>query len=153
MTNIRELMNPEVITCAPGDSLDTAARAMWEGDIGCLPIVDEDRRVIGIITDRDACMAAYTRGQRLADIPIREVMSRNVVTCSPDEDLGAVEWRMAVAQVHRLPVVDATGHLLGIVSMNDLARSASDLHEEARIVETLAHVSAPRHAGLTRSVS
>jgi CBS domain-containing protein len=144
MANVQQVMNREVITCDLDDSLDLVAQRMWDGDVGCLPVIDDRRSVVGMITDRDVCMAAYTRGLRLAEIRVGDVMSRKVVSCSADEDLAAVEWRMAVAQVRRVPVVDSRGALIGIVSMNDLARKASSLHDEAAFVDAMAHVCEPR---------
>lgn len=124
---IRELMCSVVHSCGPQDSLATAARPMWEHDCGMLPVVQADGRVVAAITDRDICMAGWTRGRALADLRVADAMSRDVVTCSPDDDVSTAAAKMAQRQVHRLPVVDAAGKLLGILSLNDLAiASAND---------------------------
>jgi len=75
-----KIMTREVASCRPDDTLNDAARIMWERDCGFVPVTAEDSggRVVGIVTDRDLCMAAYTRGQRLADIRVGEVMSTGV---------------------------------------------------------------------------
>ncbi|MBL8750088.1 MAG: CBS domain-containing protein [Planctomycetes bacterium] len=124
---IRELMCSVVHSCGPQDSLAAAARPMWEHDCGMLPVVHADGRVVAAITDRDICMAGWTRGRALSELRVADAMSRDVVTCSPDEDVAAAAAKMAQRQVHRLPVVDAAGKLLGILSLNDLAiASAND---------------------------
>lgn len=124
---IEQLMTKDVACCGPDDDLGQAARVMWERDCGFVPVTDgtEDRRVVGIVTDRDACMAAYTRGQALGEIPIRDVMSTGIRTCKPADDVAAAETAMREAQVHRLPVVDDADHLLGVISLADIAREAA----------------------------
>ena len=68
---IGDLMTREVQCCAVGDSLNEAARIMWESDCGVVPVVDSEHRVVGVVTDRDISMAAYTRGRTLQDVSIR----------------------------------------------------------------------------------
>ena len=103
------------------------------------------------VTDRDICMAALTRGQPLHEIPIAVAMAKEVLSCAPDASLIDAEEVMWSAQVRRLPVVDAEGTLVGIVSLNDLALLAG--HEIGRknrdlsaqeVTATLAAISAPR---------
>jgi CBS domain-containing protein len=124
---IEQLMTKEVATCGPDDTLNQAARIMWERDCGFVPVVEsaESRRVVGVMTDRDACMAAYTRGQPLPEIRVGDVMSTRIRTCKPADDLAAAEETMREAQVHRLPVVDDGDQLLGVISLADLSREAA----------------------------
>jgi CBS domain-containing protein len=147
---IHELMTRDVKTCRENDSTNEAARLMWENDCGVIPVVDEERRPIGIITDRDVCMAGYTTGRKLADIRVGDVMTRNVQACNIDDSVGAAELAMQQRHVRRLPVVDSKSRLVGILSLNDLARGAArkgngtdaDL-VPAKVAETLASVSEP----------
>jgi CBS domain-containing protein len=120
-----ELMTKEVRTCGPRDTLDVAARAMWEGDLGCVPVVDAARRVVGVVTDRDVCMAAYTQGQPLHGIPVASAMAKEAVCCRSEDDLATAQALMQKSRVRRLPVVDAGGRLAGILSLNDLALQAA----------------------------
>ena len=122
--DIFKLMVRRVFTCRPHDSLDTAAGIMWDNDVGCAPVVDEAGRVAGMITDRDITMAAYTRGVPLIQIDVASVMSRDVRVCSPHQTVGEAEEAMCRGRVRRMPVVDGEGKLVGIVSLNDLAREA-----------------------------
>jgi len=123
---VRELMTREVRTCRAEDSVNEAARIMWESDCGSVPVVDTGSRLVGMVTDRDVCMAAYTQGQRLDAIPVASAMSTQVYTCRPSDGLAHVAGIMRDEQVRRLPVVDADGRLVGILSLNDLARRAID---------------------------
>jgi CBS domain-containing protein len=122
---IAEIMRADVEVCAVGDNLAAAATRMWDADIGCLPVVDEAGHAIGMVTDRDVCMAALTRGEPLHNIPVAVAMSREVRACPPDATLAEAEEIMRSGQVRRLPVIDAEGSLVGIVSLADLARLAA----------------------------
>ena len=98
---------------------------MWEIDCGVVPVVDDAKRVIGVITDRDVAMAAYTQGKALTEIAIDQVMAHDVVTCHPSDPLDLVEDLLQEAQIRRVPVVDDDGHLVGILSLNDIVRGAT----------------------------
>jgi CBS domain-containing protein len=121
---IKDIMTTGVFHCSPADTLSTAARIMWEHDCGCLPVVDSEQRVIGMITDRDICMAAYTRGIGLNEGSVASVMTRDVFACTPDDPVKDVEALMQRRQVRRVPVVNSVGRLEGIVTLGDLARYA-----------------------------
>jgi len=97
---------------------------MWDGDCGSIPVVDSWSRVIGMITDRDICMAAYTQGRSLEQIRVQDVMSKNVTSCKTSDSLEQAEELMRRQKVRRLPVVDAEMHLVGLLSINDIARAA-----------------------------
>jgi CBS domain-containing protein len=126
---VQDLMTRNVKKCGPNDTLEQAARSMWEADLGCLPVVDEEGTPVGIITDRDVCMAAYTQGGALRDARVSSAMSRKLITCRPDSSIADVEELMRSAQIRRIPVVDFMGLLVGMVTLADLARHAqSPLH-------------------------
>lgn len=119
-----EVMSTEVQTCGPDDGLDEAARIMWQHDCGCVPVVDDDGRVLGMVTDRDVCMATWTRGLAPASLRVGETMAERVHVCRPDDDLVLAERTMREQQVRRLPVVDGNDRLVGLLSLADLAREA-----------------------------
>jgi CBS domain-containing protein len=121
---IRRLMTSSVYSCSPEDTLTDAARIMWDKDCGCLPVVDADRRVIAMITDRDICMAAYTQGAPLHAARVASAMSKSLVVCSPDASHAELERLLREKQLRRVPVVDDEGHLLGIATLGDLAHRA-----------------------------
>lgn len=154
---VEELMNKDVRACTPDDSVNEAARIMWEADCGFVPVVDPGTRaVVGVITDRDACMAAYTRGRPLAELRVRDAMSTHVRSCAPGDSLGAAESAMRAAHVRRLPVVDAAGQLQGVLSLADLARGYGRLRASGQrginateLGELLAEISEPRQLAAT----
>jgi CBS domain-containing protein len=119
---VAELMTRSVLAARPYDSLARAAQIMWENDCGGLPVIDDAGGVVGMITDRDVCMAAYTQGKPLAEITVDVAQSRSAFTVSEEESIENAEAEMRRHQVRRLPVVDAAGHLSGILSLGDLAR-------------------------------
>jgi CBS domain-containing protein len=117
---ITQMMTTDVKTCRPSDTLDRAAQLMWDHDIGSLPVVDDSGQVVGMLTDRDACMAAYTQGQPLQRVPVSVAMTNHVVTCRPNDTDVAVARLMAKHKIRRIPVVDDDQKPIGIVSLNDL---------------------------------
>ncbi len=122
---VRHMMTESVITCSPEQTMHEAARLMWEHDCGCLPVVDHEKHVIGVLTDRDICMAAYTQGRPLGEVRVENAMSRNLILCNPKTSLAEVERLMRDHQIRRIPVVDTQGKLVGIVGLADVARYAS----------------------------
>jgi CBS domain-containing protein len=122
---IEHLMTGDVRTCGPNDNLSLVAQAMWDGDCGCLPVVDAERRVVGMITDRDVCMAAHLRGTPLWGITVAEVMAKVVYACRATEKISAAVDLMTEHRLRRLPVVDEQGRLAGLITLGSLAHSAA----------------------------
>jgi CBS-domain-containing membrane protein len=125
---IEEIMTKSVATCRTQETLSVAAQKMWEHDCGVLPIVGDDGRLVGIITDRDICMSAWSKGRLLDALRVEEAMAKQVFSATPDQDINAAEKLMAEKQVRRLPIVDADNKPIGILSMNDIAREVTPPH-------------------------
>ncbi len=123
---VEKLMTRNVKVCRRDDSLNAAAQLMWENDCGCVPVISTngDGAVVGMLTDRDVCIAAYTQGKPLWQIPVTTAMAHKVIACAPDDELERAEALMRENQVRRLPVIDNKGVLQGIISLNDIAREA-----------------------------
>lgn len=119
--NVQDVLVKKVRSIGREESLATAARIMWEQDCGALPVV-KDGKPIAMITDRDIAMAAMFRGKPLGEIPVSETMSKTISVCRPTATLFEAEAIMRERQVRRLPVVDAAGSLVGIVSLSDILR-------------------------------
>jgi CBS domain-containing protein len=140
-----DLFQREIMTCSERDSLEHVAGLMWKHDIGCLPVTSHDGLLIGMVTDRDVSMAAYLQGAPLRSITVSSVMSKEVVTCRELDDVRDVERAMQNRQVRRVPVIDNDDRLLGMITINDIARAA---HEgklpSADVASTLAAISRPR---------
>lgn len=147
---VSEVMTGDVRCCDPEESLGHAARIMWERDCGCVPVVDAERTVRGMLTDRDIAMAAYTQGSRLDEVPIHRVMTRDVRFCRVNEEIESALKTMARAQLRRLPVIDRDGHLAGMLSLADaiqaVSHSAGPRKVGYTVLETLLAVTRPRGA-------
>jgi len=144
---VAEMMSKAIRTCSPNDNLAEATNLMWEQDCGVLPVV-EDGRLEGILTDRDICIALGTRNRRASEIDVKEVATRDVKTCSPGTDVETAMLLMRRAKVRRLPVVEESGQVIGIITLNDLVMAATPkrgpiAYED--VVDTLKAVSAPWH--------
>lgn len=149
---VEELMITGVGTCHPEDQASEAARIMWEFDCGALPVVDADSLVVGMVTDRDLCMASYLEGKPLHDIAVRRAMSHDLWSCQAQDDLSNAEETMRTHRVRRVPVTDADGKLCGILSLSDLSREAvSEARSNskkvdvslAEVAETLGDINVP----------
>jgi CBS domain-containing protein len=122
---VESLMSRDVAVCTIDDNLDVAARLMWERDCGAVPVLDGDDRVVGIITDRDVCMAAYIQGLPLREIPVTTAMAETVHMLRTDDLVVDAERLMAEKQVRRMPVVDSDQHVVGMLALADLIREAT----------------------------
>lgn len=154
---VHQLMTRTVETCGSDQRLDQAAAIMWERDCGVLPIVAAGNgtgRVVGMLTDRDICMAAYTQGRPLHEIPVSTAMSQDVRSCRPTDSVGVALKVMETNQIRRLPVVDGDDHLVGLLSIADVGREAAREHVQPRpavtdaaLGQALEAIAAPRMAG------
>jgi CBS domain-containing protein len=123
---IEPLMTRPVHYCRPDHTLDYAASQMWNHDCGSLPVCvdDGEPRVIGMLTDRDICMAALFQGRPLHELKVADAMSRDIRVSKVDDRPEDVEHLMRSTKVRRVPITDEAGGLVGIVSLADLARAA-----------------------------
>ena len=148
-------MTRDVKICRPQDSVNQAAQLTWEHDCGCVPVVDEKQKLVEMITDRDICIAAYTQGLALSAIPVSSAMAKEVFACKPGDLIGEAEKILQKKQVRRLPVVNADGQLVGIVSLGDIALQAELQHGGKSAVNhdevtcDLASICQPRPAPVT----
>jgi CBS domain-containing protein len=116
-----DIMTRDRTACRPDNNLAEVAALMWQHSCGALPILDECLRVIGVITDRDICLALGTRDKRAADVTVNHVMSGQVFVCDQDSDIHVALRSMAEHSVRRLPVVNRNDELMGIISIDDIA--------------------------------
>jgi CBS domain-containing protein len=117
---VREVMTEPALTCAPEASLAAAAGLMREADYGTLPVVDAQGHLVGIITDRDICLAMAGSHRNAINIAVHEVMTQKVLSALVDDDLHHALATMKSGRVRRLPVRNAIGQLKGIVSIEDV---------------------------------
>ena len=117
---ISKCMTRDVRLASPTQSIRDAAKMMADIDAGSLP-VGQDNRLVGMITDRDIVIRAVAEGKSPETL-VREVMSQEVLYCFEDQELEEVARNMADIKVRRLPVLNRSKHLVGIVSLGDLSR-------------------------------
>jgi CBS domain-containing protein len=126
---VLELMQKDVKTCSPDDSLESIALMMWNHDCGSIPVVDPAGKPIGIITDRDIAMSCALNHKSLWDLRARDVTNnRPLFTCYEDDDMSVALATMQTHRIRRLPAVDDDGQLQGLISIDDVvARSEEKL--------------------------
>ena len=130
---VREVMTNDVRTCRADRSLICAGTAMHRGDCRFLPVVDEARKLMGVITDGDICEIGTTDHRPLRDILVSEAMSPQVFTCHPEDSIRKVLETMKRQRIRHLPVVDLEGRLVGVVSLTDvILRVEEDEQDELK---------------------
>ena len=136
---VHAIMSEPAAACVLGDPLHRAAQLMWDLDCGVVPVVDSEGRLSGILTDRDICMAAYTKGLPLSAMRVDEVMTKPVVSCAPSDPVEHAVGLMEDHQVRRLAVVTAEQRLVGIISLSDVAQASEALPRQdgQRVVSEL----------------
>ena len=130
---LKELMKSDAQCISPDQPAQAAARMMREGNIGFLPVCDDDGKVLGTITDRDIALRVVADGKS-PSTKVSQVMSKEVVAGKPDDELSAGEQQMGSAKKSRLMVTDDGGKLLGVISLSDIAKSGLDASETMRNV-------------------
>jgi CBS domain-containing protein len=123
---VSEIMTEPLLTCAPETSLAVAARLMGEANYGTLPVIDAHGQLVGIITDRDICLAVARTNRNALNVAVHEVMTRNVFSALVDDDVHDALAMMKDARVRRLPVRDESGCLRGMLSIEDLVLRGLD---------------------------
>ena len=123
MATITDFMTTTLETIGPDQTAREAASFMLSADTGSIPVCEDDK-VIGIITDRDIAVRGIATGKG-PECRVRDLMTNDVVCARDDDDVEAVVQRMSEAQVRRLPVLDSSDKLVGMVSLGDLARETS----------------------------
>jgi CBS domain-containing protein len=134
---VRTIMKESPATCSPADSLKRVADILWNVDCGMVPVVEGDGRLVGVVTDRDICMASFFRDEKPSALDVGSMMSRKLYTAKPDDSIEFVVHLMAERQMRRVPIVEGE-RLVGIVSLADLARHAKSL-ESSSACRALAH--------------
>ncbi|HZI42020.1 MAG TPA: CBS domain-containing protein [Gemmatimonadaceae bacterium] len=140
---VQDVMTKDPACVTPGASIREAAQLMQREDIGIVPVVDEQgtKRLVGVVTDRDIAIRIVAEG-RGGDTRVSEIMStRDLATCSADDDIAEVMEAMADEQVRRIPIIDGGGLLVGIVAQADIVRKTRDSERAERTVEQISQPS------------
>jgi len=144
-----ELMSRDVITVYPEDRVGYAARLMRDYDCGALPVVDQEGRLIGMITDRDISMRLVANEADTHNTAVADCMTDGAFACHAEDSVRECMRQMSRHRIRRLPIINDWGHVVGIVSQGDLARHAGNYPgrgERRAIADVICAVSEPRRA-------
>jgi CBS domain-containing protein len=154
---VQDVMMRTPASCTPETNLGAAVEILWNRNCGMLPIVDARQKVIGIVTDRDLCIALGTRNRLPGKVTVGEVAREEVHTCRAQDDIHVALQTMAEHKVRRLAVVDRDGVLQGILSMDNVilhvelgtwGRTSDLSHED--VLKTLQRIYGPSVPQVTR---
>jgi CBS domain-containing protein len=147
MNQISDIMTKDVRCVASNDSLQRAAKIMEELDVGALPVMD-GTSLVGMVTDRDITIRGVAHGKQVGSTPVSEVMTGNVQCCYEDDQIDEVMEKMQESQIRRVPVMDRNDHLVGMVSLGDLATKAGAADEVQDTLESISIPSEPNRSPL-----
>jgi len=119
---VRDVMTGPAICCGAGTNVGSAVQLMWENNCGLLPVVGADGKLIGVVSDRDICIAMGTRSRVAGDLTVGEIATKKIFTCVPEDEIHEALQTIANNHVRRLPVVDDQGALHGVLSIDDVVR-------------------------------
>ncbi len=139
---VRQLMNTNVVYLYPEDTVSNAARMLMRHDIGALPVCTKDGRLRGMVTDRDIVLRCVASDTPPEETKLREIMTRGIITVSPNDTLHEASKIMADEQIRRLPVVEGD-KLIGMLSLADMAKRRSF---DAEVSAALSEISVKRKA-------
>ena len=139
MKKCNEVMTKNPVCCMPNDSVAKAAELMKSGNIGSIPVIENEQtqKLVGIVTDRDLALKIVADGLDAKSTKVEAVMTRKVVTCLADDDLQKALDAMAEHQLRRIPVVDDDNKIVGIISQADVATHADEPEKTAEVVKEI----------------
>ena len=135
-----DIMTKDLVYSLPSDMVSDVAQLMKNEDIGPVLIVDESnngKRLVGIVTDRDLALKVVGEGRDPNNTRVEDVMTGSLVTCRADDDVENAMRAMAQNQLRRIPVVDDSGQLVGIISQADVATRLNEPQSTAEVVKEL----------------
>ena len=145
MPKCREVMTKDPASCAPTDTVIKAAQLMKQHDVGSLPVVESDQRLVGIVTDRDLVVKVLAAGRGVEQAAVKEAMTPNPASCREEDDLDQAMKLMKERQVRRMPIVDSGGRLAGIIAQADVATRVNKDAKTGALVEAISESGTTRH--------
>lgn len=150
---VRDIMVKDVKICSPDTNLAVVAEVLWKEGCGTLPVV-ENGRVLGMITDRDICIALGTRNAKAADTLVKDVALPKLFYCTPEDDIHKALKTMGAQKVRRLPVLDNDGTLRGILCLDDVVLMAEEKGGALTYVDVVGTMKAIcEHAGASAGLA
>lgn len=117
---VKDCMCYEVACLTPNNTVADCAKLMCNKHVGCIPICDNNKTIVGLVTDRDIILRTIACDKDIKNTPISDIMTCKVSCCGPEEDVNEAEKKMSNEQIRRLPVVDENNKIIGIVTLGDL---------------------------------
>lgn len=132
-------MTRDPVCALPEDNARQVAELMRSQDIGPVPIVEstDSRRLVGIVTDRDLALKVVAEGLDPNSTPVSDIMTRDLVSCRPDDDLSKALNAMSNMQLRRIPVVDDEGRIVGIIAQADVATRLDEPEKTGEVVKDI----------------
>jgi CBS domain-containing protein len=139
MPRCGDVMTREPVGCEPADSIPRVAQLMKSEDVGAVPVVESktSRKLVGIVTDRDIVVKVVAGGRTVENATARDAMTNNPVTCREDDDVSKAVALMAERKVRRIPIVDGSGVLQGIIAQADIATRVHRDQTTGELVEAI----------------
>ena len=147
MAKCRDVMTKDPASCEPGDAIGKVAGLMKQEDVGSVPVVEsaETGRLVGIVTDRDLVVKVLAEGREADTATVKDAMTRNPASCREDDDLDQALKLMKERQVRRMPIVDGSGRLAGIIAQADVATRVNKDSKTGELVEAISESGTSRH--------
>ena len=139
MKKCNEIMTKNPVCCLPNDNVAKAAELMKSGNIGSIPVVENEqtKKLVGIVTDRDLALKIIAEGRDAKSTKVETVMTHKVVTCHADDELQKALDAMTEHQLRRIPVVDNDNRIVGIIAQADVATRADQPEKTAEMVKEI----------------
>lgn len=132
-----EVMTPSPTCCQPAHTAVDVAELMQREDVGLVPVISDNTKLIGVITDRDIVLKVVAAGRDPKGTAVSEVMTTDPVSCLPQESIEAAMELMASRQIRRIPIVDKDGAIVGIVAQADIATRAATPQATGQVVQAI----------------
>ena len=127
---VKDCMCGEVCCVKPETKVYEIAKLMNDNHIGCVPVCDQNNCIVGMITDRDIILRSIACDKDVKNTPASEIMTCNVCTCKENDEVSNAESKMSENQIRRIPVCDQYNHVIGILTMGDLAQNDKELGKQ-----------------------
>jgi CBS domain-containing protein len=136
MKKCQDVMTQNPVCCLPEDAVAYAAHLMETENIGSIPVIEDrqSEKLVGIVTDRDLALKIVGNGHDVKSTKVKEVMTRQLVTCRPGDDVQKALDAMAKHQLRRIPVVDSDTRIIGIIAQADVATRVNQPEKTAKVV-------------------
>ena len=124
---VKDCMCNEVVSCTPSTTAYDVAKLMQTNHIGCIPVCDNENCMVGVITDRDLVLRCIASDKDAKQTTASDIMTTNVCTCNVEDEMSNAQSKMGDEQIRRLPVVDNSGKVIGMLTLGDLAKYDLDI--------------------------